>query len=131
MPLAIRLTGANRHDSQEALPLVDAIPPLQGERRRPRRRPDCVLGDRAYDAEAIRTGLRVRRILPVLAMRRTKHGSGLGRWRWVVERTFAWLNQFRRLRVRYDKRADIHEAVLSLGCALICWQSLRKGWITG
>ncbi len=61
-------------------------------------------------------------------MRRTAHGSGLGRWRWVVERTFAWLNQFRRLRVRYDKRADIHEAFLSLGCALICWQSLRKRW---
>jgi transposase len=58
------------------------------------------------------------------------HGSGLGRWRWVVERTFAWLNQFRRLRVRYDKRADIHEAFLSLGCALICWQSLRKTWRT-
>jgi len=47
----------------------------------------------------------------------------------VVERTFAWLSQFRRLRVRYDKRADIHEAFLSLGCALICWQSLRKTWI--
>ena len=47
-----------------------------------------------------------RHILPLLAMRRTKNGSSLGRWRWVVERTFAWLNQFRRLRVRYDKRAD-------------------------
>ena len=78
------------------------------------------------DAEAIRDGLRARHIHPLLAMRRTRHGSGLGRWRWVVERTFAWLNQFRRLRVRYDKRADIHEAFLSLGCALICWQSLRK-----
>ncbi len=130
VPLAIRLTGANRHDSQEALPLVDAIPPLQGERGRPRRRPDCVLGDRAYDAEAIRCGLRARHIGPRLAVRRTKHGSGLGRFRWVVERTFAWLNQFRRLRVRYDKRADIHEAFLSLGCALICWQSLRKSWMT-
>ena len=43
----------------------------------------------------------------------------------------AWLNQFRRLRVRYDKRADIHEAFLSLGRALICWQSLRKGWMIG
>jgi len=47
-----------------------------------------------------------------------------------VERTFAWLSQFRRLRVRYDKRADIHEAFLSLGCALICSQSLRKRWVT-
>ncbi len=47
------------------------------------------------------------------------------------ERRFAWLNQFRRLRVRYDKRADIHEAFLSLGCAWICWQSLRKRGTAG
>ena len=58
-------------------------------------------------------------------------GSGLGRWRWVVERTFAWLNQFRRLRVRYEKRADIHEAFLSLACALICWRFLRVDWMAG
>ena len=116
----------------EALALVDAIPQLQGERGRPRRRPDCVFGDRGYDADAIRRGLRARHIVPWLAMRRTNHGSGLGRWRWVVERTFAWLNQFRRLRLRYDKRADIHEAFLSLGCVLICWQSLqRAGWLNG
>jgi len=61
--------------------------------------------------------------------RNTEHGSGLGRWRWVVERTFAWLNQFRRLRVRYEKQADIHEAFLSLGCALICWRFLRVDWV--
>jgi transposase len=59
------------------------------------------------------------------------NASGLGRWRWVVERTFAWLNQFRRLRVRYEKRADIHEAFLSLGCALICWSFLRADWVAG
>lgn len=88
-------------------------------------KPDCVLGDRGYDAEAIRRGLRARHIVHFLAKRNTEHGSGLGRWRWVVERTFAWLNQFRRLRVRYEKRADIHEAFLSLGCALICWRFLR------
>ncbi len=57
--------------------------------------------------------------------------SGLGRWRWVVERSFAWLNQFRRLRVRYEKRADIHEAFLFLGCALICWRFLRVDRVTG
>jgi transposase len=125
IPLAIHLTGANRNDSQQALALVDAIPSLQGERGRPRHRPDCVLGDRGYDAEAIRQGLRARRIVPWLAKRNTEHGSGLGRWRWVVERTFAWLNQFRRLRVRYEKRADIHEAFLALGCILICWRFLE------
>jgi len=131
VPLAIQLTGANRNDSQLALALVDAIPLLQEARGRPRHRPDCMMGDRGYDAEAIRQGLRDRRIIPLLAKRNTEHGSGLGRWRWVVERTFAWLNQFRRLRVRYEKRADIHEAFLSLGCALICWRFLRTDWMGG
>ena len=72
----------------------------------------------------IRQGLRVRHISSLLAKRNTEHGSGLGRSRWVVERTFAWFSQFRRLRVRYEKRADIHEAFLSLGCTLICWRFL-------
>jgi hypothetical protein len=58
IPLAIQLTGANRHDSQQGLALVDSIPFLQGERGRPRHRPDCVVGDRGYDAEVIRQGLR-------------------------------------------------------------------------
>jgi transposase len=124
VPLVIQLTGANRNDSQQALALVDAVPLLQGERGRPRHRPDCVLGDRGYDAEAIRQGLRVRHIVPWLAKRNTEHGSGLGRWRWVVERTFAWLNQFRRL--RYERRADIHEAFLALACALLCWNVLQR-----
>ena len=68
---------------------------------------------------------------PLPAMRRMTHGSGLGQWRWGVERTFAWLNQFRRLRGRYEKRADIHQAFLSLGRALICWHALRTTWATG
>jgi transposase len=127
VPLAIQLTGANRNDSQQ----VDAIPRLRGEWGRPRHRPDCVLGDRGYDAESIRQGLRALHIVPFLAKRNTEHGSRLGRWRWAVERTFAWLNQFRRLRVRYERRADLHEAFLCLGCALICWRFLRVDWVAG
>jgi transposase len=73
VPLAVRLTGANRNDSQEALALVDVIPPLHGVRGRPRQRPDCVLGDRGYDAAALRRGLRTRHIVPLLAVRRTEH----------------------------------------------------------
>ena len=46
----------------------------------------------------------------------------LGRHRWVVVRTFSWLNQFRRLPIRYERRADIHHAFLTLGCALICFR---------
>jgi transposase len=84
-----------------------------------------VLDDRAYDAENLRRTLRARRILPLLAMRNTRQGSGSGRWRWLVERTFVWLNQFRRLRVRYEKRADIHTAFLSVARVLICWRRLQ------
>jgi hypothetical protein len=67
--MAIQLTGANRNDCQQALALVDGIPPLQGAYGRPRHRPDCVVGDRAYDAEPIRLGLRARHVMPLLAKR--------------------------------------------------------------
>jgi transposase len=85
-----------------------------------------VLGDRAYDAAKIRSRSRAKGIQPLLAQRNTEHDSGLGRWRCVVERTFAWLNQFHRLRIRYEKQADIHEAFLALGCVLICWRFLAS-----
>jgi transposase len=69
--------------------------------------------------------LRCRQILPRFAIRNTKYASGLGRLRWVVECTFAWLNQFRRLRVRNEKRPDLHLAFLTLACILICWKFLQ------
>lgn len=126
IPLAAKLTGAETHDVTQLLPLVEAIPPLRGRRGRPRRRPERVQGDRGYDSEPHRKALRAKGIKPVLAKRRTPHGSGLGVHRWVVERTLAWLHQFKRLRVRFERRADIHEAFLSLGCILICWRFHQK-----
>lgn len=62
-------------------------------------------------------------VKPVNA-RSTEHGSGLGTQRWVVERTFAHLNWFRRLRIRWEISDDVHEAFLTLACALICWRRL-------
>jgi transposase len=106
------------------MPLVDAIPPVRGKPGRPRQRPMRVYGDRAYDSAAHRHDLRTRGITPVLAKRRTEHGSGLGVYRWVVERTLAWLHQFRRLRIRYERLSEIHEAFLTIGCTLICWRFL-------
>ncbi|MGH9903693.1 MAG: IS5 family transposase [Pyrinomonadaceae bacterium] len=125
IPLVALLTAANRNDITQLLPLVDAIPPLQGRHGRPRRRPDCVQGDRAYDSQRHRGQLRARGILPILARRNTPHGSGLGKTRWVVERTLAWLHRFRRLNIRYERRPMVHQAFLSLGCALICWNFLK------
>jgi len=125
IPLNVILTGANDHDVTQLLPLVDGIPPIAGKVGRPQRKPKTLQGDRAYDSNAHRAALRERGITPVIARRRTEHGSGLGVTRWVVERTNAWLHQFRRLRVRFERRADIHEAFLKLGCCLICWRSLK------
>jgi transposase len=89
-----------------------------------RRRPERVIGDRGYDYDKHRRLVRARGISPVIARRNTKHGSGLGSVRWVVERTFAHLHQFKRLLVRYERRAEMHEAMLAIGCCLICSRRL-------
>jgi transposase len=124
IPLASILTGANRHDVTHLLPLVDAIPPIKGAVGAPLRYPEEVLGDRAYDSDPHRMRLSGRGIRTLLARKGEPHGSGLGIFRYVVEQTLALLHQFRRLRVRYDKRDDIHEAFMSLGCSVICWRRL-------
>jgi transposase len=125
VPLATIVTGANRHDVTQLEPLVDAIPAIAGKVGHPRRRPSIVQGDRAYDSRAHRDRLRKKGITPLLARREAEHRSGLGVTRWVVERTIGWLHQFRRLRVRFDRRADIHEAFVNLGEALICYRTLH------
>lgn len=126
MPLAWLLTGSNRNDAFMLPALLDRVPPVRGRPGRPRRRPKLLLADRGYDHDKYRRLVRARGITPVIARRKTEHGSGLGRERWVVERSFAWLHQRRRLLVRYDRRADIHEAFLALGCCLICWRRLQN-----
>ena len=75
-----------------------------------------MVGDRGYDHDKHLRLVRKLRVRPVIARRQTKHGSGLGAVRWVVERTFAHLHQFKRLLVRYERRAEMHEAMLALGC---------------
>jgi transposase len=122
-PLAIAHTAANVHDSEMAVPVVDAVPPIKTSNGGRRKRPDKALADRAYDAEEkVRQALRRRKIKPMVAKRRTEHGSGLGKFRYVVEACFDWLFNWRRLRLRYEKRDDIHDAFLILGCCMICWK---------
>nr|WP_246150359.1 IS5 family transposase [Streptomyces qinzhouensis] len=126
IPLGATLTGGNRNDVTQLIPLLQAVPPVRGKRGRPRRRPDVVLGDRGYDHDKYRRLVRDLGVKPLIARRGTEHGSGLGAQRWVVERTFAHLHWFRRLRIRWEIRDDIHEAFLTLGCALICWRRLKS-----
>jgi transposase len=104
--------------------LIDGVAPVRGKRGRPRRRAERLLADRGYDFDKYSRELRTRGVKPVIARRGSAHGSGLGAERWVVERTFAWLHNFRRLRTRYERDADLHLAVMQLGCAVICQRML-------
>jgi len=125
IPLACLLTGANHNDITQLHALVEAIPPVRGKRGRPRRRPNALLADRGYDSRRHRQLLHASGIWSIIAKRNTAHGSRLGRERWVVERTLSWLHQYRRLRIRYERRADMHEAFLALACSLICYRQLK------
>jgi len=128
VPLCVQLTAANVNDTCQLQPLLAAVPAVGGKVGRPRQRPDLVQGDRAYGSAAHSRWLRRLGITDQLARCRQPHGSGLGKTRWVVERSLSWLHQFRRLRLRYERRADIHQAFLTLGCALICYRTLENSF---
>ncbi|WP_107115088.1 IS5 family transposase [Streptomyces kanasensis] len=126
IPLAVSLTGGNRNDITQLIPLLAKIPSVPGLVGRPRRRPDTLLGDRGCDHDKYRRLVRAQGIKPVIARRGVPHGSGLGAHRWVVERTIAWLHGFRRLRVRWERRDDIHEAFLGLATCLITHRHVQR-----
>jgi hypothetical protein len=108
------------------VPLIDKIPPVRGRRGRPRRRPDEMYADRAYDHDTYRRAVRARRIQPHIARRGQPHGSGLGVHRWVIERTIAWYHGMKRLRIRWERRDDIHEAFLDLATCIITYRHVTR-----
>ena len=104
--------------------LLDAIPPIRTPSRQRRQRPRRLHADKAYAIPRCRKALTQRRIRVRVARKGIDASERLGRHRWVVERTLAWLNRMRRLTVRYERRADIHQALLTLGCALLGFNAL-------
>src|SRR6266550_4122965 len=105
------LTGANRNDVTQLLALLGRVPPVRGRPGRPRRRPERLLADRGYDHDKYRRLVTKLGITPVIARRQSGHGTGLGRDRWVVERTFAWLHNRRRLLLRTDRRHETRRSI--------------------
>ena len=120
------MTGANVHDSTMLEEMLDAIPPIGGKPGRPQRRPHKCHADKGYDYPRCRDACRRRHIVPRIARRGVESSQKLGKHRWVVERSFAWLNRFRRLTIRYERRADIHYALTSLACSIICLRTLYQ-----
>jgi transposase len=124
IPLAGISTPANVPEIKELIPLVDTCGPLKTDGT-PKHHPKEVYGDRAYDSEPHRQELRQRKIVPKLAKRYTGHGSGLGKYRCVVERVISWLHGFRKLRFVTEKVDEMQFAFLNLALSLICLRFLN------
>ncbi len=124
-PLAVVQSAANAHDSTLLEAAVDAVPPIRRPSGQRRKRPGKLHADKGYDYRRCRAALRKRHITPRIARKGVERSDRLGRHRWVVERTLAWLDRFRRLTIRYERRADIHQAFLLLACSLICLRRIE------
>jgi transposase len=121
VPLVIDVAPANQHDGSTMLPLIVSLPAVAGKVGRPKQKPDQVLADKAYDDKWLRAILRWLGIEPVIPKRGSEE-AGLGKLRWFVERTISWLHQFRRLRIRWDRKPEVHQAFLSLAASVICYR---------
>ena len=126
VPLAIRHTGANVHDSQMLEPMSDAVPAMLRPHGRPRKRPQKLHADTGYDYPRCHRALKQRHMISRMARRGIDSSTRLGRDRWVVERTLSWLNRYRRLKGRDERREDLPQAFLTLGSALICWKCIER-----
>lgn len=118
--LVVLVNGANRHDSKMFERCIDAMPAIKGLSGRPRQRPIKLHVDKGYDYRRCRAHLRQRGIKSRIARRGIESSERLGKHRWVVERTHAWFAGFGKLRIRFERRLDIHQALLSLAAAIIC-----------
>jgi transposase len=126
VPLAIRTAGANASDHAQIIPLVLDFPQVGGKPGRPKEMPDELYADRGYDSDATRALLAWLGVEPHIARRKAPHGSGLGKVRWVVERTISWIKGLRRMRVRYDRLAVTQEAWNTLAASVICFRLLHE-----
>ena len=120
------VTGANRHESAVFEQLVDAVPPIKQPSGQRRKRPDKLHADKGDDNPRCRAFLRRRHIKVRIARIGIESKERLGRQRWKIERTIAWLHGYRRLQVRYERTQAIHEAFLTLACAMICFRAVAR-----
>jgi transposase len=129
IPLVVRTGPANQPDAELELEMLDSIPPCAGRQGRPRHRPKAFQGDGAYGIKAIVAEVVHRRIRSLLApygTARVEHGSGLGKTRFVVERTLSWMGNFRRLKLCYERFGEHFQAFHELAACLICANRVQE-----
>jgi len=125
VPLAMVITGANRHDVSQLETLLDSI---IIERPDPFERPQNLCLDKGYAGEPALEAVVLRGFIPHIKSRgeekeRIKKDPTYKARRWVVEVTHSWMNRFRKLLVRFEKLTVSYKALLMLSCAFI---ALRK-----
>lgn len=120
------MSGANLHDSQALKPLIRGIPAVRSRRGPRRRRPGKLRADKAYYSADRLTWLRERGLVPRIARPGIESGERLGRHRWKIERSIAWLFDYRRLTVRYERTGSYFLAFLGLAAALTCYKKLSR-----
>ncbi|MEV7069226.1 IS5 family transposase [Streptomyces collinus] len=126
VPLAVAVSGANMHDSLGLKPLILGIPAVRSRRGPRRRRPVKLRADKAYFSAEHLAWLRERGLVARIARPGIESGERLGRHRWKIERSIAWLFGYRRLTVRYERKGSHFLAFLGLAAALTCYKKLAK-----
>ena len=130
LPVGLELASANRHEVKLAVPTLQTVRVPRGGRGRPKQRPEELVADKAYDSKRFREWLRSKGIKPTIPPyeRRVRKRSKRGRPvkvgldysdRWKVERTFAWLGNFRRLLVRHERYLSTFRAFFLVALILI------------
>lgn len=122
----VKTTPANERDEQTLIAMIEALPKVPGPRGRPQEKPGAVVADRGYGFPWIIAAVILMGILSMIATRGSPHGSGLGKARYVVERTFSWFFHFRRLRLCYEKHGECFQGYAELAACILCAGRLRK-----
>jgi putative transposase len=127
VPLGVAVAGANVHDQKLFAATLSSIPI-----RRPKptsRKPQHLCCDKGFDADTIRRHAKRRRYRPHIRSRGEeqvrKRRRGQRPRRWVVERIAAWMNRFRRILVRWEKKAANYLAMLHLAFTYITWRQTK------
>lgn len=126
MPLVIQTGPANQRDEELVEPMLKQFPPLPDEHGKIRRKPKAMQGDRAYGFLYIIKMLVRMMIVSLLALRGSPHGSGLGKTRYVVERTLSWFSNYRRLKLCYERTGIHFRAFHVLAACHICSRRLQR-----
>ena len=122
-PLSLIVAGANRHDVKLLAQTLDAI--VVPRPKPTKRRPQNLCVDKGYAGKPADKQMRERGYIPHVptkGMPQARHRTKGRARRWVVERTHSWMNNYRKLRVRYEKKVANFEALLHLAIAIICWR---------